>query len=356
MDIESTTDILTESHRCQAEAKSCGLTCTLICKATQTEKCWDEMKSSLRLKLCNANIHTCTSRFKEIQQKDNETVGAYVHHLKTVAKWCAFENDTVAIYIFVKGLRDAPTIASKIYEKDLQTLAEVIRCRLVEKLSAAHQLTATLTPSMVSMISSDSKCFVCGWTGHFGCHCPDVQCYSCGEFGHFAKDCVHRIPPSGTPCNHRRSCSGHQYTHNQMDRSHSYYAPRYRRHYSRLQSCAPLHHDRSCNFRRHASCSSSHCSSLHCPSADGCCHHDNNRHSCSPSHTCHFSCRHHTHHSWPQPLLLQQFLPHSTRFSAQEDKAMPNTLNPPNPTTPKLSPSRILLQTLHEILTVTLIL
>ena len=99
------------------------------------------------------------------------------------AKQCAFDNDTVAIHIFVKGLRDAPTIASKIYEKDPQTLAEVIR--LVEKLSAAHQLTATLTPATVSMMPGDDKFFVCGQTGHIGHHCSDVQCYGCDEFCHF---------------------------------------------------------------------------------------------------------------------------------------------------------------------------
>ena len=39
MDIETTTDILTESCTNRAEAKSHGLTHMLICKATQTEKC-----------------------------------------------------------------------------------------------------------------------------------------------------------------------------------------------------------------------------------------------------------------------------------------------------------------------------
>ena len=59
----------------------------------------------------------------EIQQKDSETLAVYIHHFKTVSKQCAFDNDTVAICIFVKGLRDAATIGSKIYEKDPQTLA-----------------------------------------------------------------------------------------------------------------------------------------------------------------------------------------------------------------------------------------
>ena len=66
----------------------------------------------------------------------------------------------MAIHISVKGHWDAHTIAAMIYEKDPQTLSEVIR--LVEKLNAAQQLTATLTPLTVSMMSNDDRCFVCG--------------------------------------------------------------------------------------------------------------------------------------------------------------------------------------------------
>ena len=215
MDIETATDILTESYTCHDEAKLYSITNTLISESTQTGKCWDEIKGILRLKLWNWDIHTYTSRFMEIQQKDNDTLAAYIHWLQTAAKWYAFDNETVAICIFIKHLRDEPTITSKIYEKDPQTLAEVIR--LVEKLSAAHQLTATVTPSPVSMVSCDDRCFVCGWTGYFGCHCPDAQCYGCDEFGHFAQDCPHKIPPSGTPCHHGRSHSRHWHTHSQRD-------------------------------------------------------------------------------------------------------------------------------------------
>ena len=60
----------------------------------------------------------------EIQQKDNETQMAYVYHFKTAAKQCTFDNDTVAIHSFVKGLQDTYTTAAKIYEKDPQTLSE----------------------------------------------------------------------------------------------------------------------------------------------------------------------------------------------------------------------------------------
>ena len=76
MDLDTSTDISTESSTCLAEAKSCSLTCILIHKTLHAGKCGDELKGILQLKLCNANIHTYTSHFMEIQQKDNETLAA----------------------------------------------------------------------------------------------------------------------------------------------------------------------------------------------------------------------------------------------------------------------------------------
>ena len=84
-----------------------------------SRKCWDEIKGILRLKLWNANIHLYTSHFMELQQKDNETLAAYVHCFKTVAWRCTFHIDTVAICIFVDGLWDAHTTAATIYERTL---------------------------------------------------------------------------------------------------------------------------------------------------------------------------------------------------------------------------------------------
>ena len=56
MDIETATDILTESHTHLAETKSCSLTLMLICEALQVGRCWDKIKGTLRFKLCKANI------------------------------------------------------------------------------------------------------------------------------------------------------------------------------------------------------------------------------------------------------------------------------------------------------------
>ena len=79
MDPETAADILTESHKHLTEAKSHGLTHTLICEALQAGKCWDELKGILGLKLWNTNIHTYTSCLMEILQKDNKTLTTYVH-------------------------------------------------------------------------------------------------------------------------------------------------------------------------------------------------------------------------------------------------------------------------------------
>ena len=83
---------------------------------------------------------------------DNETLAAYIHHVKTADDQCVFDNDTA------KGLWDAHTTRAEVYEKDPKTLSEVIR--IVEKLNVAQQLTATLTPSIVIMMSNDDRCFV----------------------------------------------------------------------------------------------------------------------------------------------------------------------------------------------------
>ena len=76
------------------------------------------------------------------------------------------------IRIFIKGVRNACTLASRVYEKAAQSLADANR--EVEKLQTAHQLTATLLPSssVNAMSSDDDKCFQCQELGHIACHCP----------------------------------------------------------------------------------------------------------------------------------------------------------------------------------------
>ena len=103
-DIETAADPTSESQAKLAKTKSRGLTHTLVTEASNSRKCWEEIKDLLCLQLCNANIHTYTWHFMDIQQTEKESLAAYVHRFKTKAKRCNFTNDAVTIRIFVKGL------------------------------------------------------------------------------------------------------------------------------------------------------------------------------------------------------------------------------------------------------------
>ena len=95
----------------------------------------------------------------EIQQKDNETLMAMSTTLKQQVSNVPLTM-TLQPSVFFKGPWEVHTIAAKIYKKDPQTLSEVIR--IAEKFNAAKQLATMLTPSIVSMMSNNDRCFVCG--------------------------------------------------------------------------------------------------------------------------------------------------------------------------------------------------
>ena len=188
-----------ESRTKLVQAKSRGLVRTLIWEALTLHKTWQEIKDSLHLKICNSDIHTSISCFMDIQQKEKESLAAYIHHFKWEASRCKFDNDTTNIRIFMKRLKNAHTLATKVYEKGPQSLADAKR--EVEKLQAAQQLTSTLLPpSLVNIMSSDdNKCFQCQETGHMACYCPHIRCFDCDDYGHVAADCPDKILPSSLP-------------------------------------------------------------------------------------------------------------------------------------------------------------
>ena len=95
MDIETTADLSAESRTKLAQAKSKGLTCTLITEALNLGKCWDDIKDTFHLKHCNSDIHTSVSCFMEIQQKEKESLAPYIHHFMREAKRCNFTNSKI---------------------------------------------------------------------------------------------------------------------------------------------------------------------------------------------------------------------------------------------------------------------
>ena len=96
-DIETASDLTGKSRTKLTQAKSKGLIQTLILEALNSNKTWEEIKDSLHLKICNSDIHTSVSHFVEIQQKEKESLAAYIHCFKRGASRCKFNNDAATI-------------------------------------------------------------------------------------------------------------------------------------------------------------------------------------------------------------------------------------------------------------------
>ena len=230
----------------------------------------------------------------DIQQSDKESLAAYVHQFKWEANRCKFNNDATTIRIFLKGLKNAHTLATKVYEKGPQSLSDTIK--EVEKLQAAQQITSTLLPpSLVNTMSSDNdKCFQCQETGHMACYCPHIRCFDCNNYGHVTADCPDKIPPSGmlawcrdnTSSRHDRSASQNSHTRH----SHHEHRDRHRFSQSWSHSYNPRHRSNS-----HSDPCRSHSRSFHWPSCHSSLHHRSSStycYHCDTPHCRSSSCRH----------------------------------------------------------------
>ena len=236
-------------------------------------KNWEEIKDLLHLKICNSDIHTSVSHFMDIQQKDKESLAAYIHRFRWEAKRSNFTNNAATIRIFVKGLKNVHTLAAHVYEKGPQTLTDIIS--EVEKFQAAQQLAATLLPSSTGNVITNKgdQCFQCQELGHIACNFPNLHCFECNEYGHIAVDCPDRIPPSGTPAHHKRPHTRH---HARSTSRHHHWD---RHRYSRLRSQSHSHGHQSNSHNN--SCRS------HSRSHHRCHHRSTSQHHSSTYHYCH---------------------------------------------------------------------
>ena len=140
----------------------------------------------------------------EIQQKDSETLTAYIHRFKKEAKHCDFDSHPAKI-IFLKGLINSSKIAPGVYEKGPTTIEDAIE--IVEKISSAQRIAASFSQNhQISMMKRGSTdhhmpnqdCSNCGQLGHPWFTCPCIICDGCNQCGHIYRHCWDRIPPSGT--------------------------------------------------------------------------------------------------------------------------------------------------------------
>ena len=114
-DIETASELMGKRKTKLAQAKSRGLVRMLISEALTLNKSWEDIKDSLCLKICNSDIHTSISHFMEIKQKEKESLAAYIYCFKREASRCKFDNDAATIRIFIKGLKNAHTLARRGY-------------------------------------------------------------------------------------------------------------------------------------------------------------------------------------------------------------------------------------------------
>ena len=112
-DIETASELTGESRTKLAQTKSKGLMRMLISKVLISNKNWQEIKDCLHLKICNSDIHTSVSHFMEIQQKEKESLAAYIHHFKREASRCKFDNDAATIRIFIKRAKKCTHLGNK---------------------------------------------------------------------------------------------------------------------------------------------------------------------------------------------------------------------------------------------------
>ena len=221
-DVENAAAIVEEDEAVVAKGKARGLARDLI-KEHESQP-WHHIKEQLCNRLNNASIDTYTSRFMEIQQKDSETLTAYIHRFKKEAKHCNFNSHPAKIRIFLKGLTNSSRIAPSVYEKGPTTIEDAIS--IVEKISSAQRIPASFSQNhRVRMMKRgcnehhapeqhhtqnhhqpiDQDCSNCGQLGHPWFTCPHIICDGCNQRGHIYRHCWERIPPSGTsspPDNH----------------------------------------------------------------------------------------------------------------------------------------------------------
>ena len=166
---------------------------------------WPHIKEQLRNHLNNASIHTYTSRFMEIQQKDSETLTAYIHRFKKKAKHCNFDSHPAKIRIILKGLINSSRIAPSVYKKGPTTIEDAIG--IVEKISSAQRIAVSFSQNhQISMMKRgptdhhmpNQDCSNCGQLEHPWFTCPHIICNGCNQCGHIYRHCWDRIPPSGT--------------------------------------------------------------------------------------------------------------------------------------------------------------
>ena len=193
-DVENAAAIVEEDEVVVAKGKARGLARDLI--REHENQPWHHIKEQLRNCLNNASIHTYTSRFMEIQQKDSETLTAYIHRFKKEAKHCDFDSHPAKIRIFLKGLINSSITTLSVYEQGPTTIEDAIG--IVKKISSAQRIAVSFSQNhQISIMkigpndhhTPNQDCSNCGQLGHPWFTCPCIICDGRNQHGHIYRRC-----------------------------------------------------------------------------------------------------------------------------------------------------------------------
>ncbi|XP_034192266.2 uncharacterized protein LOC117609734 [Osmia lignaria lignaria] len=167
------------------------------------EKAMDALTTHFKPKL---NMAYERHVFRQLKQKEGETMNQYITRLRQQAKNCEFPAEEIEICGQIVEKCTSNEIRRRLLEKGDFKLSDVIEvARTIEAIelqtkdiekstvAATRNVKKERKPEKVTEKKKDIQCFRCGYTGHTykdeRCPAKSRTCSKCGKRGHFATVC-----------------------------------------------------------------------------------------------------------------------------------------------------------------------
>ena len=150
--------------------------------------------------IASIDIHKC---LRETQKQNTESYLEYLFKMQKIGNKGKIDEKSIISYI-IEGIMDSPINKTILYDaKNYDELKEKMKLYEKIKVDSKGTLTHKFRPSTninntnstpERHINSDTRCKICGGTGHFTGKCPHQnkgpRCFSCNSFRHLAPDCT----------------------------------------------------------------------------------------------------------------------------------------------------------------------
>ena len=141
-----------------------------------------------------------TSLFRQVSQREDETIDEFHTRLRQLAKHCHFHDEDIEIKLQIVCNRKSSRLRKKaLREPDLKLQDMIIEGRKSETSSAqaSGMETKSTEESQVNMVQKGARtCYNCGFRYPLSesrpCPAKDQNCNKCGEKGNFSRVCKHK--------------------------------------------------------------------------------------------------------------------------------------------------------------------